>query len=504
MRQLLRCIGLGLALGLAGGLAGAWGQGLAPAAAFLRPAPVADSARARQAAAARRARVRTQLPVPATGSRDYRRDYQEVVDYMAADVYRTIRYAALADTVLAPVVQRLFARLQRANPSLPPAQLVLTRNPEPNAYAVGDGTIFLNVGLLPRLENESQLAFVLCHELAHLSARHGLRGLHERLALLHSRALRQQVRQVARGPYRRTERLAALGLGLRLGRSYHARQFEQQADSLGYVLLRASGLAAPQAYRALQLLDQADAPETGAAPDLNRYFACAAHPHTFAGGSGGGSIFAPRAASVLELTDTLKTHPGCAKRMAFVRGLAGGAVAEGPQPAEAAFEQVRAQARLEVVQSWFDYDCYDHALFEALRLLGRQPRQPYLQALVPTILYGLHEHLQAHTLNAVLDNPDPDQPAEFRALLTTLYALRTSEVPGFAACFAGLAPAPAGADEYSLAGRVAAAALARDPAAEPARAEYRRRFPRGHFHELLLPAPPAPEVPAAVPAPRKP
>lgn len=469
------------------------GQGSSPV--FLYPAPVADSARLTQLATARRVVVRSHLPIPTTGSRDYRTHYREAVDDLASHVYRTIRYTALTDTVLAPAVQRVFARVQQANPQLPPAQLVLTRSPEPNAYAAGDGTIFLNVGLLPLLENESQLAFIFGHELAHLQARHMERGLHKQLTVLLSRELRQQVREVGRSQYHRQARLEALGLGLKLSRTFHARQYEQQADSLGYVFLRACGLANPQAYRALQVLDHADETSAGAGPDLGRFFSCTAHPHAFATAAPGkGSIFAPRAApTAFELSDTLKTHPGCPRRMAFIRTLAGGAVAEGPQPVAPAFERLRAQARLEVVQSWFDYDSYDRALFDALRLLREQPDQLYLRAVVQLALFGLHEHLQAHTVNDVLSNPDPAEPAEFRAFLTTLYELRAADVPAFSRCFADTAPAstaPAPTDEFSLAARYAAAALAGDPAAAAARADYRRRFVAGHFTDLLKePAP---------------
>jgi predicted Zn-dependent protease len=70
--------------------------------------------------------------------------------------------------VLNPYVQRVFDHIRQANPQLPPVQLVLSRNPEPNAHAVGNSTVMLNVGLLGRLENESQLAYILCHELAHV------------------------------------------------------------------------------------------------------------------------------------------------------------------------------------------------------------------------------------------------------------------------------------------------------------------------------------------------
>lgn len=43
-----------------------------------------------------------------------------------------------------------------------------------NAFATNQGIIFVNVGLLAQLENEAQLAFILAHEISHVSHKHAL------------------------------------------------------------------------------------------------------------------------------------------------------------------------------------------------------------------------------------------------------------------------------------------------------------------------------------------
>ena len=48
------------------------------------------------------------------------------------------------------------------------------REPLVNAFALPNGSIYVNVGLLARLENEAQLAEVLGHEVAHVVKRHSL------------------------------------------------------------------------------------------------------------------------------------------------------------------------------------------------------------------------------------------------------------------------------------------------------------------------------------------
>jgi predicted Zn-dependent protease len=47
------------------------------------------------------------------------------------------------------------------------------RDPMPNAFALPNGTIYVNSGLISLLQNEDQLASVLAHEITHVTDRHG-------------------------------------------------------------------------------------------------------------------------------------------------------------------------------------------------------------------------------------------------------------------------------------------------------------------------------------------
>ena len=457
-----------------------------------------DTTQRHELAVAQRNAVKARLLVPKTGSSEYRDHYRRVVAEAADDVYNSIRYAALLDPVLEPYVQGVFARILMANPQLPATtRLVLTRNPEPNAHAAGNSTVLLNLGLLPRLENESQLAYILCHELAHLACRHLETGLQERLLALHSKQMKQEFRRIINSEYNISSKLKDLALGFSLNTNYHHRRFEKQADSLGYVLLARTSYEAPQAYRTLQLLDGIDRPENPTPLPLRTYFSCADFPRPFEVLlTKANSIFTvavPK--STLEATDTLKSHPDCGKRMRYLQVLAGGRVAEGPQPASPPeFERVRRLSRQELVQSWFDYECYDHALFEALQLLGQDPGNTYLRSIVQLSLFELRHHLQNHTFAEVVSTISPGQAANFNALLRALNDLQFDDFRGLSTCFAqaGGAPAPAApTNEFALAARYASTVLAAEPSAPAAlalRADYERQYPKGRFTALLFPA----------------
>lgn len=54
------------------------------------------------------------------------------------------------------------------------ATVYLLKSNFSNAFATDEGHIFITTGLISRLENEAQLAFVLCHELVHYEKRHSI------------------------------------------------------------------------------------------------------------------------------------------------------------------------------------------------------------------------------------------------------------------------------------------------------------------------------------------
>src|SRR5437588_9582036 len=73
------------------------------------------------------------------------------------------------------------AYLQRVGESLVPRDLKLEhvvwkfralRDPVPNAFALPNGSIYVNTGVMSLCDNESQLAAILAHEITHVLSRH--------------------------------------------------------------------------------------------------------------------------------------------------------------------------------------------------------------------------------------------------------------------------------------------------------------------------------------------
>ena len=432
------------------------------------------------------------LVTPEGVNKKYRQDFEAIRSGVSESSYYTLRYNALIDTVIDPYVQGIFQQLLETNKHLPSARLVLLKSPIENAYALADGTVMLNVGLLSKLENESQLAYVLCHELAHVYFKHVQKGLLEYLDLKHDKALQKEYKKIVKEEYNMIARLTSLMQNASLNNLYHKRSYEQQADSLGYLMLRRSGFDASQAYTTLQLLDKVDEPFSQDEVALSKYFGCENNYNIFdSKPKSAGSIFAVQkeAPSAFAISDTLKTHPDCKKRMLYIEQLAKANPALPARPSSkiSRFQYIKTVSRLEAIQSWYDAGRYDRSLFETLLNLEAHPDNAYLRSMLMLNLFELKEHLQAHRYYEVVARRSENYPPNLNSLLDFLHNLNLSDFQGLGSCLNGLYPADATAGEYSQAARYAHAVLIKDEAAAAKQMKiFKETYPKGRLSMSLF------------------
>jgi len=125
-----------------------------------------------------------------------------------------------------------------------------------NAYALPGGKISITRGLLARLDNESQLAAVLAHEIGHVTARHGAAGYTRQvLAGVLSTA---GIAAMEAADISGREFIAQGGLvGMQLVLTNYSRDQERQADSLGTEYMVAAGYDPRGMVEVMEVLDSA-------------------------------------------------------------------------------------------------------------------------------------------------------------------------------------------------------------------------------------------------------
>jgi predicted Zn-dependent protease len=111
-----------------------------------------------------------------------------------------------------------------------------------NAWCMPGGKIVVYTGLLPITQNESALAVVMGHEIAHAVARHGNERMSQALAAQTGGNVLSVV-LVGSGVSQTTSDifLQSYGIGSQLGLLKYSRKHESEADKLGLIFMALAG-----------------------------------------------------------------------------------------------------------------------------------------------------------------------------------------------------------------------------------------------------------------------
>jgi len=142
------------------------------------------------------------------------------------------------------MIQRVGKRIATvADQDIPNAQweFVLFESKEPNAFALPGGKVGVYTGILPITQDDSGMAAVMGHEIAHAAARHGSERFSHQLTMA---GLATGLGIGLSEEDRSTQELALLSFGLvtTLGHLLpHSRTQESEADRIGLIYMAKAG-----------------------------------------------------------------------------------------------------------------------------------------------------------------------------------------------------------------------------------------------------------------------
>ena len=354
--------------------------------------------------------------------RSSRDELKTILNYKAELLARRLKSNHfINDGELDQLVGKVYSEITTKNPGAGyPTRIMISRSPVPNASCWGEGTMIINLGLLSRLNTESELAFIMAHEMAHQLLDHVNEATLSAIKRRSDRNLKKQAKT-----YGKLDVMKEIAYD----DARYSRIKEHEADSMAVVLLRNTSYQWQVYERVLDMLDSADYPETRERPDLKSRFDFSKYPfkdkwleppHSGLGRSSNTGLFS---------ADSLKSHPNIPKRIAYVDSLYGyNAGKKGYDPShDRIASSLQQRIDLEMTSSTFVINDYAKSMFYTLQMLGQYPENKFLKTHLARLLVELYLSRKNHTYNRYvrISNYYPKMMEE---LFIFLNNLRMSEI----------------------------------------------------------------------------
>ncbi len=367
--------------------------------------------------------------------KEYRGRYEFINDMFTQ---KELMASAETDNYLSSLVNEIF----KGNPELKQlgTHFHFSRVYWPNASSTGEGTIIFNIGLFSKLDNESQVAFVLCHELAHLYLDHMNKTILQYVSTLYSDEVQQELKDIKRSQYEKNKQLDNMAKGLVFKSRRHGRQHESEADSMGLVFLQHTSFNVKEALTSLALLDDIDKDKYEPVAGLKRYLNFPEYPfqekwikkeEAFFGGVADTKLTSKE-------EDSLKTHPDCKARIVKLspsveklRSNPGNNFVV----SEAKFNELKERFKFEIIEFCFVSRRISHCLYYAMELFETHPGNAYLVTMIGKCLTSLYENQKKHTLNQVADLPSPYADKNYNTLLEFIQKISLRDIAAFSYYF---------------------------------------------------------------------
>ena len=283
----------------------------------------------------------------------------------------------------------------------------------PNAACYGEGTVLFNIGLFNRLHNEAEIAFVLCHEIAHQYFNHPNASINKYVETVYSKEFQEQLKKIKNSEFDKRKQVEQLTKKTSFNSRKHSRDFESQADSMALAWLSNTAYNPHAAIDCLAILDSVDNDKYNIAANPQLFFNFPDYPFQQGWIKEENSFFSRMATAQKEenklLADSLKTHPDCAKRIAFLQSKF-----DFSKSYTKAHFVVADSGRFVQFQNLFDYEIVDYtfyhrsisrSLYNSLQMLQYFPGNEYLTINVGKCLNEIYKAQKNHELGKLVDSP---------------------------------------------------------------------------------------------------
>jgi hypothetical protein len=370
-------------------------------------------------------------------STQYAKDYKEIYNDQFKEIGNLLLSTRSVTTPKANnYLQAVLQRIIIVNPELKgtDVRVIFSRDWWPNAYSMGEGTISINAGLMIFLDNEAQLAFILCHELSHYYLQHTPKAIKKYVETINSEAFKNELKRLSKEEYRVNQQLNELTKSFAFDSRRHSRTNEAEADLQAFNFMKKTGYDCNAIKTSLELLDKIDDSSLNKHLDLAEVFNFSEYPFKKKWIQKESAIFSQLDENDSPLSqgekDSLKTHPDCSKRIQLLADSLERVVSTGRffLVDEKVFNELKKDFVIEIIEQCYRNDNLSRNLYYSLLLLQGNENIPMAVYSVARCLNDIYENQKSHKLGLMIDLENKVYPADYNLLLRMLSRLRLEEI----------------------------------------------------------------------------
>jgi len=344
-------------------------------------------------------------------------------------IRRVRRGGVIRDPLLQGFVDSVFHDLiGHSHLKTKPKRALIAKLPYANASCMGEGTFMVTVGLLGRIENESQLAFTLAHEIAHYELGHVRERIIMQVATGYQKKATQGVKKILANYHDASQEEMDSLRKMMYAVSEFSRKQEMDADSLGLILQKNAGYNTGESLKMLAILDSVDYSKQRLGLHLFDDLQFDKYPFREEWLRPRPDYYYDKPNNIFIFsTDSIQSHPDIALRISKLsKALAPDYTPLNKRPKSHLTEVVEI-SQFEEVDLVFKARQRDHALLTALSLKHRYPRNSYLVSMISKILISFMDPEKRFVSSGAVPSIVSSQGEELRMVSTFLYNLNDKD-----------------------------------------------------------------------------
>ena len=367
-----------------------------------------------------------------------------------------------------------------------PGNILIFRSALINATCIGEGTLLINVGLLARLQNESELAFIIAHELAHYEIDHVKKRIFQAANENLDRQIAYVMKKGIQGKVN-TEDLEYIS-SIIYKRGRFSRENEMEADSLGYVFFRNAGFDPCSMITLLDKLDSLEQRSPALKEKLFTPFKSAKYPFQQDWLIDRLSIYHKKTSNAFFIvTDSVRSHPDISiRKQKLIDNFPTTGLADPLVASHQSFSEVTLVSKFESVESAYFNKEFDLCLFHALSLKADFPNNKYLTTIIDKIFIELIEAKVSLTFYDCVPKKTVGYGEDLRLVNTFLHNLTLKEMGEIAFHFLNNQSNFDSQNEehYFLLWRICGL-TERESVQKKIKATYKSNFSKGKYHSQM-------------------